>query len=202
LNEIKIYSNVHYRPDVFKYFWNRNRTVMKRFFHSIIRLVTLGLFLTHAGFAQNKTVSGIVTTFDSITVTNATIRVKSTGTEVKSDSTGYFRVETGKTDKLRVSAGGFFDRQVKIKAKTKIALVNIKLKPGEENREIAVGYGYVKDKDKLYAVSTLNSEDLSRAHYNSIFEMIQGRIPGFRCPATGRSGSEELLPRPCWWLMV
>jgi TonB-dependent SusC/RagA subfamily outer membrane receptor len=130
------------------------------------------------GNAQDRIIHGKITTFDSIAVSNASIWVKSTGEEVKSDSIGTFSLKCGTTDMLKVSAGGFFIQRVKIDEKAKLVLVNLKLKPGEESREIAVGYGYVKDKDKLYAVSSLHSSDLNNTQYTNIYEMIQGRFPG------------------------
>ncbi len=131
-----------------------------------------------SGIAQDRYIQGRVTTFDSIAVSNATIWIKSTGEEIKSDSVGNFRVKSSGSDLLKVSAGGFYTQRVKFDEKIKLILVNLKLKPGEESREIAVGYGYVKDKDKLYAVSSLSSDDLNATQYTNIYEMIQGRFPG------------------------
>ncbi len=146
----------------------------------IISLFSFVVFLLSflPGNSQERYILGRVTTFDSIAVSNATIWVKSTGEEVKSDSIGNFTVKCNPGDLLKVSAGGFFTQRVKFDEKIKLVLVNLKLKPGEESREIAVGYGYVKDKDKLYAVSSLSSDDLNATIYSNIYEMIQGRFPG------------------------
>lgn len=131
-----------------------------------------------SGFAQDRIIQGRVTTFDSISVSNASVWIKSSESEVKSDSLGNFSIKVDKTDLLRVSAGGFFTQRVKIDEKARLVLVNLKLKPGDENKEIAVGYGYVKDKDKLYAISSLDSDDLNATQYSNVYEMIQGRFPG------------------------
>lgn len=142
-------------------------------------VVFVGLMLfIFSGTAQDRTIMGRVTTFDSITVTNAVVKVKSSGEEVRTDSTGNFSVRIAKTDMLHVSAGGFFNQKVKLDEKAKVILVNLRLRPGEENREIAVGYGHVKDVDKLYAVSSLNQNDMNFSYYNNIYELIQGRFPG------------------------
>jgi TonB-dependent SusC/RagA subfamily outer membrane receptor len=54
----------------------------------------------------------------------------------------------------------------------------LKLKPGERNREIAIGYGHVKDSEKLNAVANLNSDDMDFSQYSNIYELIRGRFAG------------------------
>jgi len=54
----------------------------------------------------------------------------------------------------------------------------MKLKPGRENREYAIGYGHVTDKDKLYAISSLHDGDLDFSQYSSVYDLIIGRFPG------------------------
>ncbi len=59
-----------------------------------------------------------------------------------------------------------------------MVLVNLKLKPGVKNREIAIGYGYVRDADKLTAAVSLNNNDLDFSQYTNLYDIIQGRFPG------------------------
>jgi TonB-dependent SusC/RagA subfamily outer membrane receptor len=135
-------------------------------------------FISMAAHAQERVMHGRVFTFDSIPLVNANVEVKSTKQVVKTDTLGNFSVGCSLNDYLKVSAKGFTTEKVKLDPKIKIAIINLKLKPGEKNREIAIGYGHVKDADKLNAVSNLNNKDVDFSMYSNIYELIQGRFAG------------------------
>ncbi|MBK6282532.1 MAG: TonB-dependent receptor plug domain-containing protein [Draconibacterium sp.] len=130
------------------------------------------------GAAQERLMSGRVFTFDSIPLINASIEVKSSKQVVTTDTLGNFYVSCLPDDVLKVSANGFVSDKVKLKSNTKLALINLKLKPGDKNREIAIGYGHVKDSEKLNAVANLNSGDMDFSQYSNMYELIRGRFAG------------------------
>lgn len=129
-------------------------------------------------YAQERMVHGIITTFDSIPLIGASVKVQSTKHVVLTDSLGNFSVSCKNDDKLKVSANGFYNQKVKLTGKIRFAAINLKLKPGEKSREIAIAYGYVSDADKLNAVASLNTDDLDFSQYNNIYELIRGRFAG------------------------
>ncbi len=123
-------------------------------------------------------VSGVIFTFDSIPLINANIKVKSTKQIVYSDTTGKFSVGCNDADVLIVSAEGFNKQKVKLNGNEKLIIINLKLRPGEKNREIAIGYGHVADKDNLYSVSNINNNDFDFSQYSTMYDLIQGRFAG------------------------
>jgi len=127
---------------------------------------------------QERIIKGEVTVFDSIPLSGVSIGVKSSGEAVLSDSLGRFAVSCQPKDKLQFLANGFYRQNVKLKEETRFAMVNMKLKPGEENREIAIGYGYITDKERFHAASALSSKDIDFTMYTDAFEAIKGRFPG------------------------
>jgi len=145
-------------------------------------LITLfilpAMVISLASYSQERVIHGIVTTFDSIPVLEASIKVKSTKQTVYSDSVGRFSVAVDPEDMLIVNAHGFFRQKVELNPKTKFAAVNINLKPGIKSREYAVGYGHVTDEDKLNSVASLNKDDMDFSQYTNIYEMIRGRFAG------------------------
>ena len=157
--------------------------MIKRIFFPFILL--LSFVLSGNLQAQERIIHGKVTTFDSIPLIGATVKVKSTNQEILTDSLGYFTAACDKKDKLKVFAHGFFRQNVKLTEKIKVAAINLKLKPGEEGREHAVGYGHVKDADKLNAVASLNKGDLDFSQYNNIYELIKGRFAGVQVTNAG-----------------
>ena len=153
--------------------------------------------------SQERVVQGVVTFFDSIPLINASVRVKSSNETVLTDSTGHFSVTTEPKDRLFINAEGFYRERVSLNEKTKYALINLRLRQGKKSIDRAVGYGHVKDKELMYSVSTMNSDDLDFSIYNNIYDIIQSRFTGVTIrgseiiirgdPNLGHSSSAALL---------
>ena len=134
--------------------------------------------------AQEKVVTGVVTTLEEIPLIGAKITVKKTKEETRTDTAGIFSIACNPNDVLIVSADGFYNQKVKIGQNVKYAAVNLKLKPGEKNYNL--GYGYVTDKDKLNAVAGLNKDDMDFSQYSTLLEAIRGRFAGVEVTNDGR----------------
>lgn len=128
--------------------------------------------------AQDRIIQGVVTTFDSIPLTGVDISSKETGQMVKTDTSGVFSITCAGEDVLTVSANGYYSQKVKVTSKVKIAAINLKMKPGEKNREYSVGYWTVSDRDKMSAIVGMNDEDADFSQYSNMLELIQGRFAG------------------------
>lgn len=152
-----------------------------------IKFVLVGLFCFGLFYSQAQTrmLQGVVTTFDSIAVIGADVKVKSSKLVYKTDTLGHFTAEVSGADKIKISAMGFITYNVKLEEKTKFLAANIKLKSGEKAREYAIGYGYVKDADKLNAVSQMSSKDMNFSQYTSMHELIRGRFAGVQVQSNG-----------------
>ena len=150
---------------------------MKTKFLTPLILITT-FFFTFYTSAQDRMIHGVVTTFDSIPLIDAEVQVRSTKQTVLTDTLGRYSVAVNPGDRLKVTATGFFNQRVKLEDKIKFVAVNLKLKPGEKNREYAIGYGHVSDRDKLNALSSMNSNDIDFSQYSNIYELIKGRFAG------------------------
>ncbi|MCY1719674.1 TonB-dependent receptor plug domain-containing protein [Prolixibacteraceae bacterium Z1-6] len=148
----------------------------------VLALLILGVFQLKA---QDKIIQGVVTTFDSIVVIGADVQAKSSKLVVKTDTLGQFNITVSQSDKLKISAKGFITTHVKLNEKTKLVAVNLKLKPGDKAREYAVGYGYVKDAERLNAVSQMTSDDVDFSQYSNFYDLIRGRFAGVEVRANG-----------------
>ena len=98
---------------------------MKRFSFLLLTI----LFLSVQSKAQEKKIKGIVTTFDSIAINGAVIKINSSKETILSDSLGNFTVNCSMKDKLKVSANGFYNQTVKIDEQIKFRFTVIFLKP-------------------------------------------------------------------------
>lgn len=143
------------------------------------------VFAVLSANSQERVVQGIVTTFDSIPLIGADVQVASTKAIVKTDTLGRFSVQVNAEDKLKVTAKGFSPQKVKLDGKIKMVLINLKLKPTESAREYAIGYGYVKDADKLNAVVQMTNKDMDFSQYTSVLDLIKGRFGGVQVNPNG-----------------
>ncbi len=150
----------------------KNHKITGRAFYKMINSLFLVFISLCVLSGQERVVQGMVTTYDSLPLIKATIKVKSSKEVVLTDSIGMFTVTCTPVDKLTVSAGGFGKRRVRIKENTNYVLVNLTLLPGPENRELAVGYGHVKDVEKLYAISNVNENDMEFSRSSDIYDII------------------------------
>ncbi len=141
---------------------------------SIIFFVLISSF----AHGQNRLLRGMVTTFDSIPLINASVYIKSTKEKVLTDSIGAFKIYCNTPDKIKVTANGFIPRNVKVDENIKFVLVNLKLKSSDDAKEIAIGYGHVKDAEKLSAVEALKSKDVDFSMYKDVYDIIRGRFSG------------------------
>jgi TonB-dependent SusC/RagA subfamily outer membrane receptor len=154
---------------------------------NLLKLIVIGLLVVIGVQvkAQSQMIRGIVTTFDSITVSGAEIIVKSTKEIIKSDTLGQFTAKVNPGDQLKVQAKGFISQKVKLEDNTKLVAVNLKLKPGEKSKEYAIGYGYVKDAEKLNAVAQLTNKDMDFSQYTDMYDLIRGRFAGVQVHSNG-----------------
>ena len=136
----------------------------------------LVIFCLSSLSAQEKIIHGTVTTFDSIPLIGAGVRVQSSKQVVLTDTLGNFSVGCNHKDKLKVTAAGFYVQNVKLKSNIKFAAINLKLKPGAKSREHAIGYGHVSDAEKLNAVASINKNDIDFSQYSNMLELINGRF--------------------------
>lgn len=153
--------------------------------------------------SQEKTVYGLTTMFDSISISGATVEVQSSGEIVLSDSLGKFVVKCNpKKDKLKITANGFYTEKVKLTEKTRLVAVNLRLKPGEDNLEHAIGFGHVSEKDRIAAVASLDKDDVDFSLYSNMTDLIRARLAGvqvinnelvIRGRSTTTEGGDEVL---------
>ncbi len=138
----------------------------------------LAILFTTSSYAQERIIHGMVHTFDSIPLVGATVLAKATKQKVLTDTLGNFSIACNENEKLKVTANGFYNENVKISGDIKLVMVNLKLKPGEKARQYAVGYGHVLNEERLNAVANLNRSDVDFSMYSSMYDLIEGRIAG------------------------
>ena len=147
-----------------------------KYFKAVAFLIAV--FFMYQINAQERVVKGVVTTFDSIYVIGATVKSKGTKLEVETDTLGRFTIRAEKEDKLKVSAKGFYNQNVKLEKQHNVVAVNLKIKPGDKNLNYAYGLTKVSDRDILSSLASKDDNDIDYSSYENMIEAIQGRFPG------------------------
>jgi TonB-dependent SusC/RagA subfamily outer membrane receptor len=149
---------------------------MKYSFFAPLLLVCLITFTSNSS-AQERTITGLVTTLEKIPVGNAQVMVLSSKTTVLTDSDGKFEVKCLPKDKIKVSARLFKSKKVKINKETNEAVVDLIFTPKEDDVEqvvgMAIGYGYIREKDRSYAISQVRNTDKNNfMMYSNMIDVI------------------------------
>ena len=131
------------------------------------------LFITTLTQAQTHAVYGVVTTFDSIPLIGVEVFVKSTKQTILTDSLGKFNTICADNDKLKFTAKGFVTQNAKINKDLQMVAVNLNMKTSPKQREYAIGYGYISEKDRTTAIANMENSDTDFSKYTDIYELIK-----------------------------
>lgn len=149
----------------------------------------IALFCTSSIFAQNSTtVTGIVVDeFDSplpgasVAVMNKKAMVRGASTNIKGEFSIEVNIGAG-DDVLTFSFVGTKTRTVKLDAKTSSTPLRIQLNTDEAVLEevtiVEDGYNRLPRKDMVGAFTTVKADDIMMPAYQSIDQMLQGKIAG------------------------
>ena len=140
--------------------------------------VLVCLLLSSFVLAQIKVVYGKLTTFNTYPVQNVEVSAKKAKTTVTSDSLGQFSIVCFENDIIRIRPKTFKPVNKKVRPDTDSLFINLLFIDSKSNRELAVGYGYINEKDLLYAASHLEQENNDFCNYANIFDLIKGRFSG------------------------
>lgn len=158
---------------------------MKAIFILSVLLTTL----SQGAMSQTRVIEGYVTTLNDLTVANLRVSAQKSGSAVLTDSMGRFTLVALEKDILLFTSRDkvFDNKKVRINRRTPDTLmVPVKFMNTPENRELAVGYGYVKQNALTNAVSQMENKNNNFCHYSDIFELIKGRMPGVQVVGGGR----------------
>jgi len=152
----------------------------------------LNVLLLHCALAQEKNISGTVTSSeDKSPLPGVNVVVKGTSTGTITDADGKFKlgVPSGST-KLVLSFVGFEPLEVEIGGR---AVIDVALVPDtkELSEVVVTAQGIVREKRALgYAVSTVNSASLADRAQADLGRVLQGKIAGVNIIQTsGVSGT-------------
>lgn len=167
-------------------------------------IVSMGLMLANAQEPVTKIVSGRALTLGDMPVRGLTVASKTLGSKVSTDDNGCFSIACADKDVLIFSGNLFKTEKKKIKAGVNDSVFAVMTFPlSEENIDVAIGYGYIKEKDRTAAVSRLpKGKDYCR--YTDMYELLSENFTSLSVIGSCVSirGNETFNGQQCALLIV
>lgn len=167
----------------------KNRIIILLCIFLVVNSLT-GLYGQKSG--KKITITGFVVDNASLPVANAIIMVDGVKIDNVTDSKGFYKIKIRQESKkigVFTSAGGIIEEviggrnNINFTFKGSVPVQGTyKADPGDE--PVDIGYETVKKKDLTVPVGKLDGTKSKYAGYNTIYEMIRGKIPGVEVVGT------------------
>lgn len=160
------------------------------------RLTTLLLVFAMPilAFAQQKTISGKVTSDKGGPVSGASVVAKGsrTGTKTSSDGTYSLSVPNATTSVV-ISSVGYEAQTVAVDAANNADAV-LKTSNEVQTEVVVVGYGTARKKDLTGSVASLSTKDFNKGIISTPEQLFAGRTPGITVtPSSGEPGAASTI---------
>lgn len=151
--------------------------------------ILLCLFLCISAFsftyAQQKTITGIISDQNNTPLANATIRVKGGKQTTVTDANGAFKIAVpANTTILVVSYVGMTPTEVSIAGKTTV-LATMNVADSKLNEVVVIGYGTAKRANVTSSISSVTERDLKGLPVAGADQAIQGKVAGVTVSSNG-----------------
>ena len=154
-------------------------------------VAVLGVFAM--AIAQNKQVSGTVTTADGAPVAGATIIVDGTTTGTTTGADGKFAISAPANGKLNVSFIGYESQQVSIAGKTNVSIELVEDTHAIDAVEV-VAFGTAKKEAFTGSAKVIKSDDIAKTQSSNLTDALVGKVAGVQfTSASGRLGAGQTL---------
>ena len=156
---------------------------MKTKFSGILTLLLA--FVVQLTFAQEKTITGVVSDNSGLPLPGATVLVKGTSNGTSTDFDGKYAIKANRGATLVISFVGYTTKEVKVDASNSI---NVTLGENTQALEevVVTAQGIKREKKALgYAVTTVGSEQLESRPEADIARVLNGKVAGVNIVGTG-----------------
>ena len=147
------------------------------------------LFISANVFAQEKTVSGTVTSeSDGMAIPFVNVLIKGTNLGKATDIEGKYSISVSEGDTLVFSYLGYITKEVIVGEQTTIDVV-LKSDTAALEEVVVIGYGSKRKSDLTGSVSVVDTEEITKQASNDVTQMMQGRVAGVSITSDGQPGA-------------
>ena len=158
---------------------------MRKKLLSKVLLSGIMLLLSIQIFAQDRTVSGKVTSSDDGSgIPGASVAVKGTSKGTSTDMDGNYKITVGNSAVLVFSAVGTNSQEGSVGSKTQI---NVSLSADTKSLQevVVVGYGTQKKSQLTGAISSVTAKQITEMPITNLGQAMQGRVAGVDVAQSG-----------------
>ena len=142
--------------------------------------VMVMLLASASAFAQNMTVSGVVTDSNDVPLIGATVMVEGTQTGTSTDVDGAFSLTAPKNGTLVVSVIGYATKNIPVNGQS---FITVQLEEDAEflDATIVIGYGSGQKIGNIVgSVATVSSDEIASRPSGNISDALQGKVAGLQ----------------------
>jgi len=158
----------------------------------IFLLIFLSLLVfSESLFAQQRQISGRVTSADGLPIPGAVVKVKGKTGGTGTSSEGAYTINAQAGDILQISSVGFVSKEVPV---GQSATVNISLAEDKQQLDevVVVGYGVQQKKLVTGATVQVKGETLQKQSTTNALQGLQGQTPGVQITSTSGQPGENI----------
>lgn len=150
------------------------------------------VFLPFLIFAQERTVSGKVTSSDGVPIPSVNVLIKNTARGVVTDFDGNFSIAATQNEVLVFSYIGMKPKEIVVGTAN---IINVVLEDSAESLEevVVIGYGTQKKAILTSSVSSIKGEELSKEPITNAAQALQGKAAGIQIIASDAPGSASTV---------
>lgn len=150
------------------------------------------LFIPFLIFAQERTVSGKVTSSDGVPIPSVNVLIKNTAKGVVTDFDGNFSIAAKQNDLLVFSYIGMKPKEIVVGTAN---IINVSLEDSSERLDevVVVGYGTQKKAILTSSVSSIKGEELSKEPVTNAAQALQGKAAGIQIIASDAPGAASTV---------
>ncbi|UAB84655.1 SusC/RagA family TonB-linked outer membrane protein [Zunongwangia sp. SCSIO 43204] len=150
-------------------------------------LTLLLALIAHISFAQEQTITGMVTDGDGLPLPGVNVVIQGTSTGTQTDFDGNYSIQASEGDVLEFSFVGLETQTYTIAGATS---VNITMQPDSSQLDevVVTALGIQREEKTLaYAAQTVNSEELNITENTNIKSALAGKVAGVQINAQAGS---------------
>ncbi len=150
------------------------------------------LFLPFFIFAQERTISGKVTSLDGVPIPSVNVLIKNTAKGVVTDFDGNFSITATQNDVLVFSYIGMKPKEIVVGTAN---IINVVLEDSAESLEevVIVGYGTQKKAILTSSVSSIKGDELTQEPVTNATQALQGKAAGIQVIASDAPGASSTV---------
>ena len=162
----------------------------------LLRSLFILLFVATSAFAQDRTITGTVTSKDDgLPMPGVTVKVVGTKLGVSTGANGKFTISVpASATALEISSIGFMSQTLTIGKNT---MFNVALSADSKALEqvVVTGYGAVKKRSFAGATASISSSEVAKQTFGSFDQALQGSASGVTVIANGGQPGQQAVVR-------